>query len=818
VGRSRPRGHGRAADVLGALFAAALAFSIVPAVLLFVVGNPLAGGLGHAWRPASRDALCVVVVAAWVAWAACCIQLLRAVAAHVRRGGMAPIAARSPLDRLAARIALGVLAVSGFGAPLALTPAAGAANPTRVHVGSPTGHLRTRPGAPMAAPFTTSVHVVHPGETLWRIAERRLQDGADWTAIAALNLGHDMSVDTRFVDPDQLRAGWRLRLPDASGPRSHGGRAAPRDTRPADGLGNHLPELLALGLGSLTCAALARRTRRHRECDRFTDPLDLGRRPTDAAVDTATLVNRFAEVPALASFEAANLLLGRMLHDRAGPPRVRAVCVGPEGVTFWLAGTDRDAPDGFSLHDDGSAWRVSHARLGAVEPFSPFVPIALPVGDDDEGTWLIVPQPGSVVPILGESADDLCRAARVAQESWSWADDVVVTDDPSQAVRAIPADDSVARGGGARAALYFGDPSALSAGPGARTAVVTTAMAPASDLTVLVDRHGASIHPLGRVVRPQLLDADRERLLHELTTTRVLDAADGAPGGNERARAVTAAAKTPGRGALEPGSVDVRLLTPTPRLDGLREEMPPNRARRAIELVAYLALHHPDVITSDRLRTRVLGSSDADAASKTLFNTAHAARRAMGTDDDGEALFPAGTRNGLYQLAPSVTVDVHRAAAFVAEGRACTDGPLAMAHFRAALELVEGEPLANALSGYSWWEAEGHGGRVAAVLVEAACSLAGLATAAGLFPLAWIGLERARVVAPYSEALSRAAMEVAAAEGDADRLRHEWRECLRRVDLLDPGSSPSARTESLYGELARRVLVTTAGDGAGPLR
>jgi hypothetical protein len=56
-------------------------------------------------------------------------------------------------------------------------------------------------------------------------------------------------------------------------------------------------------------------------------------------------------------------------------------------------------------------------------------------------------------------------------------------------------------------------------------------------------------------------------------------------------------------------------------------------------------------------------------------------------------------------------------------------------------------------------------------------------------------------------------MEVAAAEGDADRLRAEWRECQRLVDALDPGCSPSARTESLYGELARRVLV-----GAPPRR
>ena len=97
-----------------------------------------------------------------------------------------------------------------------------------------------------------------------------------------------------------------------------------------------------------------------------------------------------------------------------------------------------------------------------------------------------------------------------------------------------------------------------------------------------------------------------------------------------------------------PGTVEVRLLTMTPRLwKGLRDELPPNRARRATELVAYLALHHPDVVTSDRLlSTRVLGSSDADAASKTLFNTASAARRAPGHGCRWGTAPSAGKSNG----------------------------------------------------------------------------------------------------------------------------------------------------------------------------
>jgi hypothetical protein len=370
--------------------------------------------------------------------------------------------------------------------------------------------------------------------------------------------------------------------------------------------------------------------------------------------------------------------------------------------------------------------------------------------------------------------------------------------------------------------VFFGDPVDLAPAVLRHVAVVTTSSVAATDLTVLVDPRGATLHPLGRVVQPFLQSPEAADQIAEVVGTpsarRPQATSPSAPTSPPNGfRATTAHGHTAptAASAVTPGTIDVRLLTPAPRLDGLREELPPNRARRAVELVAYLALHQPDAITSDRLRTRVLGSTDADAAAKTLFNTAYAARRAMGVDDNGMPLFPAGTRNGHYQVSPLVTVDVRRAVAFVDEAKTDDDPRVAIAHFRAALELVEGEPLATTLAGYSWWEAEGHGGRIAAVLVEAACSMSALAAEAGLFDLARWGLERARLVEPYSEKLSRAAMELAAAEGDADRLRFEWRECQRRVDALDPGSSPSSRTESLYGELSKRVLVGISNTGTG---
>ena len=378
-------------------------------------------------------------------------------------------------------------------------------------------------------------------------------------------------------------------------------------------------------------------------------------------------------------------MLGRAVLDLDNAAtKIRAVCVGPTGVAFVLAAPDPDAPEGFDAsRRHGTRWVVPHTRLDAVEPFYPAVPIALPVGTDEDGTWLVALRPGEVLPVLGESADALCRAARAGQEAWSWCDLVAVTDDPD--------DPALER---AEQALFFGDPSALRDGRLPRWRSSPPPPVAPSDLTVLVDRHGASLHPIGRVVRPQLLGIETSRTIHELTSpddgrdpivavdteaSRDADGADGADGGDD------AEVADHGPSAMFPGTVDVRLLTSSPRLDGLHEDLPPNRARRAVELVAYLALHHPDAVTSDRLRTRVLGSSDADAASKTLFNTAHAARRAMGSDGSGEALFPAATRLGLYQVSEHVSVDVQRAAALVEEGKRTDDPELAMAYLRAAL-------------------------------------------------------------------------------------------------------------------------------------
>ena len=229
----------------------------------------------------------------------------------------------------------------------------------------------------------------------------------------------------------------------------------------------------------------------------------------------------------------------------------------------------------------------------------------------------------------------------------------------------------------------------------------------------------------------------------------------------------------------------MRLLTMTPRLDGLCEDLPPNRARRAVELVAYLALHQPDGITGDRLRTRVLGSSDADAASKTLFNTA--TRRAVpwaSTSTESRSSPPAAAR-GSINPRRHATVDVHRAIALAGEGRSQADPAVAIAHFRAALDLVEGEPLANALSGV--FAAGRRGARRARRRgARRRRVLPGGPGGRCRFELRW-GLERRASGGALQRSALPAAMQLAATEG---RRRPAP---IRMARAPAPGSMPSTR-------------------------
>ncbi|HUD70116.1 MAG TPA: hypothetical protein VMQ40_07745 [Acidimicrobiales bacterium] len=213
---------------------------------------------------------------------------------------------------------------------------------------------------------------------------------------------------------------------------------------------------------------------------------------------------------------------------------------------------------------------------------------------------------------------------------------------------------------------------------------------------------------------------------------------------------------------IEDHGTVVRLLTAVPRVDGLVEPLVTGRERRAVELVAYLALRAGEPVTGERLRVRVLGTTSSDAAAKTLFNVASSLRRALGDGPFGPRL-PSAGRLGHYAVAPDVVCDVAVLEAWVTRARACEEPDEQMAWLRAALELIEGEPFATVLEGYDWFLTEGHLTRLQTVCEDAACELVDLALDHGLLALARLAVDRALLVDPYAERLAAAAARVAAA-------------------------------------------------------
>lgn len=915
-------------DLLAGIVAAVVVFAAVPSVLAGLVGLPLPAHWQRSTVLSSGGLFDLLAVIAWCAWLACCWPLLRSVVARVRRRDDVVAPTHRLTEWLAARIAIAVLTLLPIGATVETAAALTAARPAAaVHATTkglatpPTSLVRTTSlavGSDRTSPPAPPTCTVAPGDSLWSLAEQYYGNGADWTLIAAANVGRLMDDGRRFLDPSVILVGWVLELPALSMPPvpvpavpapavpvpavpvpavpiptapppavpsdgSTGGastgeqlavhaaghlaelsarRAGSLARRRAGGLPGGqapdpaparvpapvpLPELAALGTGVLAAGVVARRARRARHLASM--ERREGETPavgTPVAMDTSTLLAPFDETPSVEWFETANRLLGSGEACNARPghgSRIHLVRVGPDGVeVHWgdpvgearsPGATRNPAPPGGApapwipkISGLGESWllpascdlRALRVEAGQHEPWAP---VSLPLGSNGKGSWLVTIGPGSVLALVGPMARDLLAAMRATIAGWSWSSGVAVTDDVDQAERAVmfggggEADESTAE------VLFVGDPMSLSSSARSHCAVVTPSFWSDADLTVMVDDRAATVHPHGITFRPDLLAPDRAEAVAEIVSTPVgtvgtaIEEEEEEVGNGLVDRAAPVARigspRDPAcRSVIDPGPVEVRLLTPTPRIEGLAEPLTPKRARRATELVAYLAMHHPDPATGDLLRTRVLGSADADAARKTLMNIAATARRCMGMDLSGLPRFPRASRTGFYRLSPEVTADAVRAVGLVEEGRCAADPEEAIALLRAALDLVEGEPLLNALTGYGWWTGEAFERRTAAALADGACLLARLAGEGGYFQLARWGIDQARLLNPYSEVLTRAGMRLAADTGDIDGLRQEWADCRRRADELDPGSMPSEATERLYAQLLRVPVASTA--------
>jgi hypothetical protein len=275
----------RPADAVRGVFAVILMLGIVagvPAALVLVVGNPIAGLRGQGrdlldlhTQVEVRFVLYLVVCVVWLAWAQLVTCLLAEFVAGVRGSGLpwrVPFAAAAQQD-FARRLITAVLllATAGRGLQSAPAPSAAADRPAAATasvagalrqvataavgqadaaarqadaaVTTGLGPLRAPPGRPVKQ------YVVMPPQgrhhdSLWDISERYLGSGVRYREIFELNKGRRQPDGDRLTLESLIRPGWTLILPaDARGDgvievapaRSGHAAAAPHPAAPPTG-------------------------------------------------------------------------------------------------------------------------------------------------------------------------------------------------------------------------------------------------------------------------------------------------------------------------------------------------------------------------------------------------------------------------------------------------------------------------------------------------------------------------------------------------------------------------------------------------------
>ena len=760
----------------------------VPVVLSSVAGVPTVN-----LSLTGPNLVAMAVLGAWAAWAWCVIGVVVDTVRMVRAADVTLGRRAGALTRLAARIAGLVIAITSISATLPVAAAPPSAAETRAQVAAATGPSAS--GAPStpsdpAVVAGPSTWTVAPGDCLWTIAERIEGDGDAWTVLADANLGQVMADGRIFTDPSLIYPGWVLQVPSAMGSAAAPSAEAPvwdpptaadptppvpvgtseplaevplsppeTGARHASTAGSASPSFgdaaivasSVLGVGAVTLGLLRRRRRR----------VDRHALSDEDLLDAEVLLEQSAALPGLSLTEAALLLAADdgVLTDPG------LLCVGSDGARLYLGGIQ--------------VWHAEPSDLlGAAATLAPPPAALAPLGDREGSSWSLVVPAGSTGAIGGRAAAEMVDLALDLQGEMTWGHQIHAV--ASQAD--IEALDQLRDG-----LLITDDPELV----GGRLAGIA---AQEDGCLVRVDDHGVDLLEVGlRIVTPGP---------SPVVSDLVEDPAPIQPRHGDRPATPSTSDNPPRQSDVGPM---VRLLSTTPRIDGLAQLIEPKRARRAIEVVAYIALHDPDPVTGDRIRTRVLGSSSQDAAAKTLFNVTSAARRGLGLAEDGEPVLPIADRSGCYRLGNVLTSDVAELHAHLACARRGRDVDAQMAHLRAALELVEGEPLAATLSGWDWFTVEGHRARLETAIEDAAVWLVDLALDAGLVDLAQLALDRARPAVALSEPLASRAMELAAARGSMVDLKRSFAELGAVIDELDPGCWPVLAHEERYRQLAERL-------------
>ncbi len=147
---------------------------------------------------------------------------------------------------------------------------------------------------------------------------------------------------------------------------------------------------------------------------------------------------------------------------------------------------------------------------------------------------------------------------------------------------------------------------------------------------------------------------------------------------------------------LPAADIEVRVLGTIEVLGAAQ----PFTSRRALDLVTYLAFH-PEGADRDQLRTHIW-PSDEPPSESTLANTVSRARKALGTNEDGDLYLPRVSAKGIYQLRAGVGTDVGRFESLISTARKDV-GERSREQLQSALDLVRGTPFTGGAGDMFRW-------------------------------------------------------------------------------------------------------------------
>ncbi|MFC8943506.1 LysM peptidoglycan-binding domain-containing protein, partial [Streptomyces griseoincarnatus] len=171
----------------------------------------------------------LVKAVGWIAWLTFAIAVVIEVVAALR-GRRSPHVRGLGAQQRAAAVLVGAVITMLVAAPAA-TPAMAAPSPVEAGQTGTVAAAAVLPGASVVAGAPTekvgrhaqadeapsATYTVQPGDSLWRIAERTLGDGARFKQIADHNAGVPQADGGALDAGNWIEPGWVLRLPAASG-------------------------------------------------------------------------------------------------------------------------------------------------------------------------------------------------------------------------------------------------------------------------------------------------------------------------------------------------------------------------------------------------------------------------------------------------------------------------------------------------------------------------------------------------------------------------------------------------------------------------